>query len=378
MGNQKNSPKLYKKDSKGKMRIWQQRLSEVQDGTTYALTISGLLDGKQAERSKPISDSKVEKSFPRAVKLMDNTVVKKLRDGYHRSIEEAENAGVLFKPMKAKTYEHGVTKLPHGFWIQTKINGVRAPYNLDTDTLHTKSGLEYDIPHIQEEVKRFAEILGYSMDGELFIDGLTAPEITGITKRMNDPRREKFEYHLYDCMMEDGFGYRWGCIRDTFSKFVAEYGIPKYIKLVETEFIQDPARIQAKMDHYIYLKHEGLMVRIDNQPYEYGKRTNNLLKWKLVMDGEYEVVHITYERRMDNNQVMYLVEFHCKFDNGEMFKVVPAWDVKRRFQWYLDHKDTPLEELLPTLLPLLVEYREYTVNGLPFHGVGIDFREHGY
>jgi ATP-dependent DNA ligase len=139
----------------------------------------------------------------------------------------------------------------------------------------------------------------------------------------------------------------------------------------------DPRKIQDKMDHYIYKKYEGLMVRFDDVPYEYGKRSPNLLKWKYVMDGEFEVVHITYERRMEGG-MKYLVEFHCKFTNGKTFKVVPKWSVERRHQWWLDNKDKKVEDILPNLLPLLVEYRELTVNGMPFHAVGIDFREHGY
>jgi hypothetical protein len=382
VGNQKNSPKLYKKDSKGKMRVWYQKLSEVQSGTTtFAITYSGLLGGKLTERSKPIENSKVKKSFERAVTLMDNTVVKKIRDGYCRSTEEAESAGVLFKPMKAHTYEPGKTVLPFGFWIQTKINGVRAPYNCETDVLHTKSGLKYSIPAVQEELKRFTEILGYSTDGELYVPGLTAPEITGCAKRMNDPRRAQFEYHLYDCMMDEGFGKRWASIGTAWVDFVSIYGIPKYIKLVTTEYLKDPSKLQDKMDHYVYLKYEGLMVRLDDVPYEYGKRTKNLLKWKEIMDGEYEITGITYERRMGSVQeggMKYLVEFHCKFSNGETFKAIPKWSVDRRHQFWMDNKDKKPEDLLPTLEPLLVEYREVTVNGLPFHAVAIDFRPHGY
>lgn len=119
------------------------------------------------------------------------------------------------------------------------------------------------------------------------------------------------------------------------------------------------------------------MIRLDGVGYEYGKCTKNLLKWKPVLDGEFPVTHITYERRVVNNEVMMLVEFHCTCDGGQ-FKVVPKWDVERRYQWYKDNKDKDLDALLDSLLPLNVEFREWTKNDLPFHAVGIDFRDPSY
>lgn len=374
--NKRLSDKLYKKDSKGKMREWSMSLYENEDGTTNSITDSGLVGGGIASRSKPITSNARQSSFQRATTLMLNAYDKKLRTGYYYSAEEAGNAGVLFAPMKAQ--KCSPEKLPTPMYsVQPKVNGVRAPYNWTEDKLHTKTGLQYVLPELQRELMIFATSLKCSIDGELYIPGLTAPEIAGKARNIKAEGRDQFEYHVYDIMTPDGFEIRGPELAKAFHKTFLTYGRPKFMKLVPTVRVRYDRDTQRWYDTWLNEGWEGLIIRLDGVGYEYGKRTKNLLKWKPVFDGEFPVVHITYEYRVHKNEKVQLVEFHCEY-KGEMFKVIPAWSVEERFQWYKDHKDMPLGQILDSLQPLRCEYRELTKNDIPFHAVGIEFRDPSY
>ena len=372
----KNSGVYFKKDSKGKLRQWECQVIRSEDpDLAYSKVISGLCEGKLSNRSKPIESSKVKSAFDRAVALMENTVVKKIREGYHPDKESALNADVLFKPMKAEEYNPEEPLEPM-FSVQPKINGCRALYNWESNKLHSKSMLEYTVKYVHKELKQFADIVGASVDGELYIDGLTAPEISGAARNPQNKHAGDFVYWLYDLVTDEGFEIRKEKVKEGFAKYEDLYGKPKYLIWTPTYDIKFLKDLKPKYERFLDDGFEGLMVRKWGTPYEF-KRTKNLLKWKPVMDKEFEVVHITYERRKGvgvGTPILYLVEFHCKCDAGR-FKVIPAWSVDKRHQFWLDNKDKSLQDVLGELLPLRVEFREWTKDGFPFHAVGIEFRD---
>jgi len=387
MNRQKYTDEMYKLDSAGKIRSWSMELYETGD-KVYQKTISGLEDGKKTQRVKEIKDSKVKEAWPRAVELMRNAVKKKKREGYTPIYEEALHAPTLTKPMKAQTYKPGKTKLGNRVWIQPKINGLRCTYSWDDDTLYTKSGIEFNLP----EIKQFARTLsgcidGATLDGEIFLPSTPVATIKSICHHPEHVRYLDLEYHIFDIITDEPQNVRLESLAEGFHDMWDElYSnghmiIP--VRLVHFEEISIVYKglepLNVEYERYLDQGHEGLMIRTYDGPYESDKRSKHILKWKPVFDEEFEVVHITYEHRMINGVQYKLVEFHCHDpESGQMFKAVPKWDVERRFQFYKDNLGKEDTEVINSLEPLTVEFRERTKNKVPFHAVAIDFRTPGY
>jgi ATP-dependent DNA ligase len=69
------------------------------------------------------------------------------------------------------------------------------------------------------------------------------------------------------------------------------------------------------------------MIRVDDCKYIQNKRSNQLLKYKLFQDEEFEI--IGYEKELLNN-MEYGVIYKVKDNNGNEFNVRPKGDIQSR------------------------------------------------
>lgn len=379
MGKSLTLPELYKIDSKGKLRVWVQYVFE-KENMTELVTKSGIQGGSLTNRKKEVTDSKRELAWDRALKLANNNIEKKLRIGYHRTPEEAKNADVLLRPEEAETFDpESMTLVPGKIFVQPKINGLKCIYNPEADELMTKTGLQYHIPWIKSSLKELSDDLNkLPVDVELYIPGLSVGQILSAAKTLDHPERHRFEAHVVTYVSDEPFQLRDSTLKSAFRvKSYDHLILTKTLRISDLDYM--PV-LQRHYDQFLYEKWEGLMIRNGDAPYHIGKRTYDLMKWKPTITQEFPVWHITYENRYVEamGSMAKLVEFHCRTKEGLSFKVVPKWDVKRRFQFYLDNVGKTVEEIVESLPPLQVEFREWTPDKKPFHGVGLYFRDHGY
>jgi len=287
---QKTFDRIYKRDSKGKLRVWFME----QDGSKYR-THAGLDGGSivtsewtQAEATN-VGRSNERDPIAQATFEIEAAYEKKLTREYHRTVEATSAGAHFFKPMLAHKYE----KFEPGF-AQCKLDGVRC--------IATKAGMFSregkpipGAPHIHEALQPlFERNPNLVLDGELynheFKDDFNA--IISLVKKVNPSPdrlveiRAKVQYHVYDMPSHEGnFEDR----SDELNDLIAELDHPSIID-VETYMVGCELSYDNLHGKWLSEGYEGSMWRA-NAPYEQ-KRSKTLLKRKEFQDSEFEVVRI--------------------------------------------------------------------------------------
>jgi len=269
----------------------------------------------------------------------------------------------LKNPYEPKEKGAVTAKFPIG--AQAKINGVRCSVYLENDEVKMKSkeGEQYDVDHIIEwftyRKELFSDENGKAIvyDGELYIHGeklqhirsavvkynLNTPSITyqiydiAIPIYTNKTRIQKLKILLEDAIKDEEYGYNCP------------------IKYVKTYLLKNDKQVQDKTDEFIAQGYEGLILRNLDAPYQFGKRTVNMLKLKRLIEEEFQIIGITPQEN-DNELGLYT----CITKEGIEFKVTPTEDEDfKRLMILMPHLF--LNKLLTC------SFYEYTDNNIPFH-----------
>lgn len=291
------SKKLYRKDSKGKIRSL-----EIKTDGYKLIQISGLLDGKKVTHEKvcvPKNVGKANETTPeeQALSQAESLYTKKIREGYFDTAEEAENNKVL-KPMLAKSYDDHSKKIGDDEVViaQPKLDGIRCVVRYDaaedTFTATTRELVPITtIPHILEDLRLYYEMNNlaeeyedYIWDGELYVHGLTFQEVTKLVKNDYDPKNP-VQYHIYDTInttktckerLDELLGYiTCGSLVHVPYVLLQKDGLDEYYR---TQFGNG---------------YEGIMVRVLNALYKVNGRSADLLKYKKFYDIALPIVDIT-------------------------------------------------------------------------------------
>jgi len=317
-----NLPKLYKRDTTGKVREWTMQygwnLDETQAGTR---TISGLQDGKKVTSEWFITEAK---NVGRANSTTNITQAKaeaqaewdkRVEKEYFEDID-AIDSYTAFKPMLA----HDFTKTPvESGYTQPKLDGIRMVVN--SRGLYSRSNKEIvAVPHIAEQladfIKKFPTI---TLDGELYNHELkdNFQKITSLVRKTvnlgTDELAESAElvqYHVYD--MFDSANPDMTFTQR--AKWISENVSGDNIVLVKYDEANTSADIDKLYGEYTTAGYEGQMIRQDTA-YEF-KRTKNLLKRKEFITEEYKVVEI---QEGNGNWAGYAKRFILELADGTQF-----------------------------------------------------------
>ena len=317
-----NLPKLYKRDTTGKVREWTMQygwnLDETQAGTR---TISGLQDGKKVTSEWYITEAK---NVGRANSTTNITQAKaeaqaewdkRVEKEYFEDINEIDSY-TAFKPMLA----HDFTKTPvESGYTQPKLDGIRMVVN--SRGLYSRSNKEIvAVPHIAEQLKDFIkQFPTITLDGELYNHELkdNFQKITSLVRKTvnlgSDELAESAElvqYHVYD--MFDSANPDMTFTQR--SKWISENVSGDNIVLVKYDEANTPADIDKLYGEYTTAGYEGQMIRQDTA-YEF-KRTKNLLKRKEFITEEYKVVEI---QEGNGNWAGYAKRFILELADGTQF-----------------------------------------------------------
>lgn len=285
-------PALYKRDSKGKVRIW----SMNQEGDRYQ-TVSGLLDGERTTSAwttaepKNVGKANETDGVSQASLEVEASYTKKLKTGYFR--DEADIDKVAFtKPMLAREYTEG--DLSNGAWSQPKLDGMRCIAR--ADGLWTRTGKPIvTCPHVIEALAPlFNAEPDLILDGELYNHDLRDDfnELMSILRK-GKPNAEHLEksarvaqYHIYDIPAHPGnFSDRAESLRSAL-EFLPSTDC---LRFVPTAYVNSQRALDELQVRYADEGYEGQMVRFEG-PYEAGKRSKLLLKRKEWLDDEFQVV----------------------------------------------------------------------------------------
>lgn len=359
--------KLWKIDTKGKIRVWYMEI----EGDKYR-TISGLEDGK-------LVTTKWKVALPKNIGKINATTAEQqalleieaeythqmYQGGYSKS---KENMGTkYFEPMLAKKYEDFVKKPSWPVYTQPKLDGVRCIVN--KDGMWSREGKPIiSAPHIFDEIKVvFDDYPDLVLDGELYNHKLRDDfnKIISLAKKTKPTQEDleasanMIEYHIYDLML----------LNNTDLNFVERY--PSYIdwtyrgpgdsrvRLVETYFVKDQNELDEYYAQFLEAGYEGQMIRF-NKPYE-NKRSKYLIKRKEFQDEEFEVLKI---EEGVGNWAGYAKSITCKNKDDKIFS-----------SGVRGNQDFTKELLTRNIKYVTVRYQNLTPDGIPRFPVAVAFYE---
>ena len=192
------------------------------------------------------------------------------------------------KPMLARRFSG---KLPEQFFLQNKLDGVRAIAT--SDGLRSRSGRRItSCPHIERELKVLFDAHPHLvLDGELYHHELRNDLfsiISAVNRRSayDGERGPPIEFHVFDIpSLTTPFSHRAMILKHISLPFI---GPQSAIQLVETI----PCSSQHELDRHLRTAlsdgYEGVMIRSDTS-YVHG-RSDNLLKLKPFDDDDSDVL----------------------------------------------------------------------------------------
>jgi len=317
-----NLPKLYKRDTTGKVREWTMQygwnLDQTQAGTR---TISGTQDGKKVTSEWYITEAK---NVGRANSTTNVTQAKaeaqaefdkRIEKEYFEDINSIDSY-TAFKPMLA----HDFTKTPvESGYTQPKLDGIRMVVN--SRGLYSRSNKPIvAVPHIAEALADFIKTFPtVTLDGELYNHELkdNFQKITSLVRKTVNigadeiaESKELVQYHIYD--MFDSANPNMTFTQR--AKWIQENVAGDGLVLVQYDTANTSADIDKLYGEYTTAGYEGQMIRQDTA-YEF-KRTKNLLKRKEFITEEYKVVEI---QEGNGNWAGYAKRFILELADGTQF-----------------------------------------------------------
>ena len=363
---------LYKRDTKGKLRIWEVQYGETDiagselHSNAGTRTVSGLVDGQKVtsgwNMSLPKNVGKVNETTSLTQAKAEAYAMwdKKAEKEYFNDVLLVDTYD-KFKPMLAHDYTKTKVPVTQG-WVQPKLDGIRCVVN--KDGMWTRSGKAINsCPHIWESLQGFMEQNPhYILDGELYNHELKADFnkiISLVRKTKSTPAdieeaKSLVEYHVYD--MFDKSAPDMNFINRVKQAYWAKN---EFVKIVTTDYCDTQEELDELYSEYMLNGYEGQMVRQDGT-YE-NKRSKNLLKRKEFITEEYEVVSVEVGQ---GNWDGYAKRFVLKLPNGNQFgSGVRGNQAQLKELWEAEVK--------PTWATL--RYFEMTPDGVPRFPVVIDY-----
>ena len=361
---------LYKRDSKGKVRIWTMEVGFNNDDEAGIRTISGLVDGQKVTSAWNLTEAKnVGRSNATTAKTQAEFEAqaewtKNVDKEYFVDVN-AIDSYTAFKPMLA----HDFTKTPVTSGItQPKLDGIRMVVN--TRGLYSRSNKEIvAVPHIAEALAEFIkDHPTVTLDGELYNHELkdNFQKITSLVRKTVNlgadelaESKELVQYHIYDMFDSANpdmtFMQRYNWIQKNVH-LVNKKTVG--IHLVASAICETSEEIDVMYGEYTTAGYEGQMVRQDTV-YE-NKRSKGLLKRKEFITEEYQVVEV---HEGQGNWAGYAKRLTLKMPNGTTFSSG------------IRGSQAKLKELLenPNIDWATCRYFELSNDGVPRFPVTIDY-----
>ena len=361
---------LYKRDSKGKVRIWTMQVGYDNENVAGIRTISGLVDGQKVTSEWNLTEAKnVGRSNATTAKTQAEFEAqaewtKNVDKEYFVDVN-AIDSYTAFKPMLA----HDFTKTPVTSGItQPKLDGIRMVVN--TRGLYSRSNKEIvAVPHIAEALADFVkDHPTVTLDGELYNHELkdNFQKITSLVRKTVNlgadelaESKELVQYHIYDMFDSANpdmtFMQRYNWIQKNVH-LVNKKAIG--IHLVPVAICETSEEIDVMYGEYTQAGYEGQMIRQD-AVYE-NKRSKGLLKRKEFITEEYQVVEV---HEGQGNWAGYAKRLTLKMPNGTTFSSG------------IRGSQAKLKELLenPNIDWATCRYFELSNDGIPRFPVTIDY-----
>lgn len=350
---------------------------EVQDFGTYAVmttlkqtTLGGKVTADTYEFRKGVNIGKsnegtyLDVAFTRA-----KHAVSKLKDAGFTTTMPTEgqkyntDASGKLKPMLASAFDAAKIQFP--CLVQPKYDGVRCIISADDDgNVHivSRNGKPYRIPQIEKWAREHIELL--PLDGELYCHKeLTFQEIVSAVKRVS-PLTAKINYVVYDIPVEHlSFEERMDRLWS--------YGLPLEYPTKESPVYVSPTyrifnlpELTRAHDRFVDDGFEGAIIRNVRGQYEFGFRSNDLIKFKLFKDDEFRITDVVEATGRDAGTAIFV----CACEGGA-FSVKPQGSHRLRAKYLEDR-----EKLIGKMLT--VKYQGLSDSNIPRFPSAISVRDY--
>lgn len=369
-------PKLYKKNTNGKLQEWQISVA----GSTI-ITVYGQVDGELQTTSDTkksgtnIGRSNERDKFQQAEFEAKAKWTKQKKSGYVEKKSDAEEGKLDklieggHKLMKGKTWEDFKHKIKYPCAIQPKLDGIRAGLCDGKLWSYTRKPIN-TAKHIIEELKMYG-FVKYPFDGELYNHDLKndfESIVSTVRNESGDGKvpAHKMQYHVYDLVLPNStFRQRLELMEDLDGTYDSDV-----IQFVETHICKNEAEVLEYYEEFLEQGYEGAVVRQLDAKYE-GKKGTAFLKMKLFQDAEFKIVGIEEGKgKLQGHAAKFVCEINDKHG-------------KRTFRAKMEGKTSFLKECFENHKLwknriLTVKFMGYTnKNKLPRHPVAKAFRDDG-
>ena len=235
------------------------------------------------------------------------------------------------------------------YWYGSrKIDGVRCSFYWKDGEVRTASrgGGDYDastsfMRHNPKLIQFFEEHPDIVLDGELYKHGKSLQQISGAARLEKDTAgMDWLEYYIYDVMDNTKtFEERLDILHDITDELNLGFNPEREwddrelkFQIVPQETVVGWANIQKLHDKYVGEGFEGIVIRDPSKVYNFGGRTNAMIKVKMYKDAEFEIVG--YEDGLRPEDMVFV----CQTELGAKFEAKPMGP--RELKWeYLDRMD---------------------------------------
>jgi len=252
----------------------------------------------------------------------------------------------------------------------------------DRITMFTRKGKPFPfMGKLLSDLQQFADKMDERdepevyLDGELYSDEIPFEELVGHCRRSFESHEKKgttaslelvklnvFDaYFPHDPKMDFLKRYDW-----VTGRLIGVEERPyEMISLVDLYGVKDEAEMLVAHAKFISQGHEGTIIRNSKGAYKLNARSNDLLKFKEFLDGEFEIISFRSAEGRDEGTVIWT----CETKEGKAFDCRPRGTHAQRTEWY-DNGNNYVGKLLT------VRYQEFTGDGLPRFPVGITIRDY--
>lgn len=361
-------PILYHKAKDNSIRIW-----EIWTEDNVIFTKHGHQDGKQQISEKKSEGKNIGRSnettpAEQAALEAESIWKKKTDKGYKENPDDLDDFKPL--PMLAKKLDDKrKAKLEYPVWVQPKLDGVRAFIQVfpgQPVKITSRNGKVYDIPHISDAIP--TDNIpgdGYILDGEVYVHGMTFQQVVRLVKK-NRPESIQLQFHMYDyILVDDETDYTQRARMRQSAKWFLEHSVEDDFPVVETVSViaENEAEIYEAHKKFIAEGYEGSIVRTNDNIYQFGFRSNGLLKLKDFLDDEFKIVGYSNGIGKFEDCVIW----RCVTKEGKEFNVTPKGTFEERKQFLTD-ADQYVGQFLT------VRYFEETEDNIPRFPVGVGVR----
>ena len=367
---------LVSKDNKGKIRVVEIEYEWDDSKRGFVIRRSTYQYGGKITVQPEIwiFKGKVKRTVTEQVKLEYNSHLKKYQDkGYKLLpsninindskavadfVQEQMGEGIsdsngFKKHMLAKQADKVATSVfdKLKYWYGSrKLDGVRCSFYYKDGKVQTASRggghYDYSTAYMCENpklIKFFEAHPDIILDGELYKHGKSLQQISGAARLEKDTKgMDWLEYYIYDIMdSTKTFEERLEILHEIESELSLEFNPNKEWKEEDLRFQMVPQEkvtgwnnIQKLHDKYVSEGFEGIVIRDPSKVYNFGGRTNAMIKLKCYKDECFKVIGKESGLRGYEDMVFIL-----ETNEGKQFKAKPFGDKETKYDYYYNFEE---------------------------------------